>query len=97
MRRCYEAFIANSNNPRITTVSLEELALNSRATMERIFEHVGETFELSYAIIDTLRYKNVKNRTVSADIAFEFKSKLGHDEQQRILDDFSEFDVWIYN
>jgi hypothetical protein len=97
VQTCYNAFIANRDNPRVTTVGLEELAMNSRATMERMFAHAGQKFELGYAIIDTLRYKNVKNRTVSAGIAFEFKSKLDAAQQQRILDDFGKFDAWIYD
>ncbi|MGJ8609444.1 MAG: sulfotransferase family protein [Octadecabacter sp.] len=96
VQNCYDAFIANRDNPRVTTVGLEELAMNSRATMERMFAHAGEPFELGYAIIDTLRYKNVKNRTVSADITFEFKSKLGPNQQRRIMEDFGKFDAWIY-
>ncbi|MEP3342370.1 MAG: sulfotransferase [Hyphomicrobiales bacterium] len=97
MQTCYNAFIENSDNPRVATVGLEELAMNSRATMERMFAHVGEHFELSYAIIDTIRYKNVKNRTVSADIAFEFKSKLDASQQKIILDDFGKFNAWVYD
>ena len=97
MQNCYDAFIANRNDARVTAVGLEQLALNSRATMERMFEHAGEAFELGYAIIETLRYKNVKNHTVSADITFEFKSRLTPNQQQRILDDFGMFDAWIYD
>lgn len=96
VRNCYDEFLAHANNPRVTTVGLEELAMNARATMERMFAHVGETFELGYAIIDTLRYANVKNRTVSADIVFEYKSKLSDHAQKRIMDDFGQFDVWVY-
>lgn len=93
---CYKEFVSHAGNPRVTTVGLEELAMNSRATMERMFTHVGEAFQLNYAIIDTLRYVNVKNRTVSADIAFEYLGKLSIEAQQRILDDFGQFDMWVY-
>lgn len=94
---CYKHYIMHADDPRVASVSLEELAMNSRATMERMFEHVGETFKLEYAIIDQLRYKNVKNKTVSPDIAFEFKSKLSAHAQARILEDFGEFDAWVYS
>lgn len=97
VQTCYDEFSAHADNPRVTTVGLEELAMNSRATMERMFAHVGETFELGYAIIDTLRYVNVKNRTVSADIAFEYKGKLDLAAQDRIMEDFGRFEAWVYN
>lgn len=93
---CYKEFVKHADNPRVTTVGLEELAMNSRATMERMFAHVGERFELGYAIIDTLRYANVKNRTVSADIAFEYVGKLPTGAQTRVMEDFGQFDAWVY-
>lgn len=93
---CYNEFAKHADNPQVTTVGLEELAMNSRATMERMFAHAGEAFKLNYAIIDTLRYVNVKNRTVSADIAFEYVGKLSAEAQQRVLNDFGRFDMWIY-
>ena len=70
--------------------------MNARATMEGMFNHVGEIFKLDYAIIDQVRYANVKSRTVSADIAFEYKGKLTMPAQDRIMHDFGEFDAWIY-
>ena len=97
VQKCYRQFLAHRDNPRVTTVGLEDLAMNARATMERMFAHVGESFELGYAVIDTLRYKNVKQRTVSADIAFEYKSRLGSQAQERIMEDFGCFDAWVYS
>jgi Sulfotransferase family len=97
VRSCYKELMANTQNPRITTVGLEELALNSRATMERMFEGVGETFKLDYALIKELRYIHVRSKVVSADIAFEYRSVLSEEAQARILKDFAEFDAWIYD
>lgn len=96
VRTCYKEFITHAGSPRVATVGLEDLAMNARATMERMFAHVGETFNLGYAIIDTLRYANVRNRTVPADIAFEYKSKLSVAAQARIMEDFRQFDAWVY-
>jgi hypothetical protein len=85
VQKCYRQFMAHRDNPRVTTVGLEELAMNARATMQRMFAHVGERFELSYAVIDTLRYDNVKSRTVSADIAFEYMTDLITNAKARII------------
>ncbi len=95
-KTCYAEFETHKNNKRVTTVGLEELSMNARVTMERMFSHVGENFKLSYAIIENLRYNNVKNNTVSASIAFEFRSKLSASDQQRVLDDFGGFKDWVY-
>ncbi len=96
VQTCYDQFMTHRDNPRVTTIGLEDLAMNARATMERMFGHVGARFELGYAIIDRLRYDNVKNRTVSADIAFEYKARLPVAAQDRVMEDFARFDAWIY-
>lgn len=93
---CYDQFIAHADMPRVTTVGLEDLAMNARATMERMFAHAGYPFELGYAIIDKMRYENVRNNTVSADIAFEYKTRLNQAAQDRIMADFSRFTAWVY-
>lgn len=95
--RCYDQFVAHTDDPRVATVGLEDLALNSRATMERMFKHADQKFELDYAIISDARYDNVRSQTVSADIVFEFRRILTQDNQDRILKDFARFDAWIYS
>ncbi|MBA4491490.1 sulfotransferase [Paracoccus sp. S1E-3] len=97
VKDCYNQFIKHRDNPRVAAVSLEDLAMNSRATMERMFAHVGERFDLGYAIIDDLRYDNVRSRTVSPEIAFEYRRFLGKSEQEAIMKDFGCFDAWIYS
>lgn len=96
VQTCYNHFMAHRDDPRVTTVGLEDLAMNARATMERMFAHAGFQFELGYAIIGKLRYENVKNRTVSADIAFEYKARLSRAAQDRIMSDFGQFEAWVY-
>lgn len=96
VRSCYTQFMEHLDSDRVTAVGLEELAMNSRATMERMFAHIGESFEMKYAIIDTLRYANTKNRVVSADIAFEYVGILPAAAQKRVEEDFAEFDRWFY-
>ena len=95
--RCYDQFMAHVEHPRVTTVGLEELAMNSRETMERMFGHVGQKFELEYAIINDIQYSNVKSRTVSADIAFEYRGKLKKSNLDRIMKDFGKFAAWFYS
>lgn len=97
MEAAYTQFLAHSDNPRVHFVRLEDLAMNARATMEAMFAHAGEAFSLDYAIINNVRHRaNVKGRTVSAEIAFEYKAGLPKPAQRRILDDMERFEHWIY-
>jgi hypothetical protein len=93
---CYEQFQMHVDTPRVVAVGLENLAMNARNLMGDMFAHVGETFQIDYAIIDSIRYPNVRNKTVSADIVFEYKGILSQDNQARVLKDFAMFDAWIY-
>lgn len=96
MASCYESWRANKSDPRICTVPLEALAMNARQTMEKMFEHVSEKFELRYALMDGLRYRNTRANFVSADIAFEFRRNLSREQQYKITKYFSAFDAWFY-
>ncbi|WP_406870106.1 sulfotransferase [Thioclava sp. 'Guangxiensis'] len=95
-KKCYQEYQANSSNPLVCFVSLEDLALNSRQTMERMFSHVDEKFRLEYAIISEIRFQNTKNRTVSADIAFEHNRGLTAAQKSKIETDFSFAEDWFY-
>ncbi|WP_306151169.1 sulfotransferase [Roseovarius sp. MMSF_3281] len=94
---CYAQYVEHKDDPRVAIIGLEDLAMNARATMERMFAHVGQAFRLEYSIIETLRYENVKNHTVSADIAFEYKRILSKDAQSKIREDFAHLDAWFYD
>ena len=97
VRACYNEFSKHSNNSRVTAVGLEDLAMNSRATMERMFDGVGEKFDLAYAVISDLRYSNVKARTVSPEIVFEYRRIFSCEQQELILNDFGCFEAWVYD
>lgn len=96
LKTCYKEFVANKDHERVVTIGLEDLAMNSRATMERMFAHVGEEFRLDYAIIRELRYENTRNHTVSADIAFEYLRHFDDAQCKRIETDFALAEDWFY-
>jgi len=96
VQTAYNQFSSHKKNPRVVTVGLEDLAMNFRQNAEAIFSHVGEGFDIDYAIIDNLRYKNTRSRTVSAEIAFEYRSVLSEENQNQILEDFGKLEDWIY-
>jgi Sulfotransferase family len=93
---CYNSWMAARDDARVCTVALEGLAMNARATMEQMFAHVGQRFDIGYALLDGLRYRNTRANFVSAEIAFEFRRVFTPEQQARIARDFSEFDAWFY-
>ncbi|MFN7003516.1 MAG: sulfotransferase [Roseinatronobacter sp.] len=96
MKTCYDQWSAARDNPRVISVGLEEMAMNARATLERMFAHVGLEFRLGYAVMDKLRYTNTRANFVSAAIAFEFMSQLSPAQQAMIEEDFSDMEAWYY-
>ncbi len=84
-------------NDRVAFVALEELALDARNSMDRLFAHVGQTFSLDYVIMRGLRYQNTRSNTVSIDIAFEYLAGFTPAQISRIEQDFAELERWFYN
>lgn len=97
VRQCYVEFDKHQGNRRVATVGLEELAMNSRAAMERIFAHVGERFELGYTVIKELRYAHTRKASVTADFVFEYMRVMTPQNCARVLEDFGECQDWIYD
>lgn len=97
MKRCYEGYLAGKAAPdRVCTLSLEDLCFASRATCERVFEHIGQPFEIGYLLLENLRYKNTRAKFVSADIVLEYRKGLTAENQKRVETEFAEFADWFY-
>jgi len=93
---CYKEHILNKDNPRVEFIALEDLALNARNSMERLFSHVGYEFSLDYVLMNGLRYKNTRSNAVSIPIAFSYLADFEKDQIDLIEKDFSEFSEWFY-
>ncbi len=97
LRSCYREFLnTKSSSDRVAFISLEELALNARHSMDRIFDHVGISFSLDYVLLNGLRYKNTRSNAVSIPIAFSYLADFDKTHTDRIEKDFGEFDEWFY-
>jgi len=96
LKTCYREYDLNKNNSRVSFIALEELALNARESMERIFEHVGQKFSLDYVVMNDLRYKNTHSNSVSIPIAFAYKNQLDKEIQDTIEKDFRQLSAWFY-
>lgn len=96
MRTCYEEWDKARSNPRVFQIGLEELAMNARDSMERMFAHVGLAFSIDYAVMKDLRFKNTRANFVSAEIAFEYSKALPEGADPHILRDFADIESWFY-
>ena len=96
MITCHGQWTAAAGNPRVLRVGLEELAMNARASMERMFAHVGLEFRIDYAVMTGLRFRNTRANFVSAAVAFEYLTLLTEPQQARIVEDFAEMEAWFY-
>lgn len=81
----------------ILCVSLEEICLNTRATLEKIFAHVGYQFELEYVMLKNLRYQHTRQPQISSRIPFEYLEKLTKQQTALIKKDFAVLEDWFYD
>jgi len=94
---CYREHQKNKDNPRVEFIALEELALNARNSMQRLFDHVNLEFSLDYILLNGLRYKNTRSNAVSIPIAFSYLADFDKEITDRIEADFSDFSDWFYS
>lgn len=96
LKICYREYETNKDNHRVEFIALEDLALNARNSMERIFRHVDLQFDLNYVVMNDLRYKNTHSNSVSIPIAFAYRNEFDQETQNAIERDFSELSDWFY-
>jgi Sulfotransferase family len=88
--------IEQNNNSSILCVSLEEICLNTRQTMDLLFSHVGIEFKLEYLLLNNLRYSHTRKPEVSSRIPFEYIDNLTKEQYNIIENDFSLMQSWFY-
>ena len=88
---------SDSSSKHILCVSLEEICLNTRATLEKIFAHVGYEFELEYVMLKNLRYQHTRQPQISSRIPFEYLEKLTKKQNDLIKQDFAVLADWFYD
>lgn len=97
MRAAYKGYLNAWSNDRCIVVRLEEMCLNTRPTLEKMFAHVGIEPSLSFLNLANKRYGNTKGTTIDATSCFLFSKLLPARIQNRITEDFSEFNQWFYD
>jgi hypothetical protein len=81
----------------IICLSLEELCLNTRPALEKIFRHVGLEFKIEYLLLDHLRYPHTRADHIVPGLPFEYLKGLASDQIALIKKDFRELGDWFYS
>ena len=81
----------------ILCVALEDICLNTRETVEKMFDHVGFSFDVGYLLMKNLRYAHTRVPQVSSRIPFEYIESLDKQQISAIENDFSSLQDWFYS
>jgi len=92
----WKEHIRDRQSSNILCLSLEEICLNTRETMDLIFSHVGLNFKLEYLLLKDLRYSFTRQPEISSRIPFEYLENLTKDQLRSIENDFAELSDWFY-
>lgn len=77
-------------------VRLEDMCLNTRETLDRVFFYVNESFNLKYLNFERLRYAHTKEKYIAANIPFVYLKILDKHQILKIEKEFSICDDWFY-
>lgn len=96
MERAYEGYLYAWETEQCLVAPLEDLCLNTRPTLERMFTHVGLKPSLRYLNINDSRYPNTRGKSINISTAVEHLTRLPEAIQERVLEDFGHFKKWFY-
>jgi len=98
MQNCYQGYLASKSfGDRTCVLSLEELCFASKATAERVFEHINVPFSIDYLLLNGLRYQNTRAAFVSANIVLEYRTGMDNSQLNQIETRFGEFQDWFFD
>lgn len=96
MERAYEGYLHAWENKQCLVTRLEDLCLNTRSTVERMFQHVGLEPSLRYLNISDSRYPHTRGKSINISTAVEHLERLPEGIQERVLEDFGHLEHWFY-
>lgn len=91
LEQTVEGYIKNA-----LAISLEQVCLDTRNTLEKVFAHVGVEFDLSYLLLKNLRYHHTKLPYISSNIPFEYLDVFEKKQIRQIENRFKEFELFFY-
>jgi len=80
----------------VLCVALEDICLDTRSSLEKMFSHVDLEFNISYLLLKNLRYAHTRLPQISSRIPFEYLDSLSPSQIRTIERDFSSLDKWFY-
>ena len=94
----YEKWAAGNhpNTSQVLCVALEDICLNTRETVEKMFAHVGFDFDIGYLLMKNLRYSHTRQPQISSRIPFEYLEAFSKPQMQQIEKDFAQLEDWFY-
>lgn len=96
MGTLYQNYLAHREHSQVTFVSLEDLSVNTAQSVNRIFDHVGVSFDYSYLLLKNLRYRNTHSNFIDMRVPFSYMDSMKKSHQTRIREDFAAFDDWFF-
>lgn len=96
MKSLYRNYENHRDDSRVAFASLEQISINTEATLKRIFDHVGLTFEHRYLLFKDLKFQNTLSNFIDMTVPFKYLNVLTEEQQDRIVEDFSFCPDWIY-
>jgi hypothetical protein len=96
MEQAYKGYLHAWKSDHCLVVRLEDLCLNTRATLERMFSSVGLEPSLRYLNITDKRYPHTHGKSISVSTAVEHLQTLPEGIQQKVRKDFGHLERWFY-
>ncbi|WP_167760818.1 sulfotransferase [Microbacterium paludicola] len=96
MKALYSSYEAHLRDPRVAFVSLEELSVNTKASVDRIFGHVGLSFDPNYLLLKDLKFKNTHSTSIDMTVPFRYVDDLTPEQCRRVVEDFAFAGDWFF-
>lgn len=97
MKSLYKNYLDFLSHPRVLAVSLEEMCINTKETLQKIFSHTNVQFKFEYLILRNLRYKHNHASFIDTSAPFKYKINLCKEHKENIESDFSLFEDWFFD
>ena len=96
MRSAYLGYQYAWRNDNCFVVRLEDICFDARNTVGALYDFVGIDFKSEFLSLRSKRFNNTSGSSISVGACMQFLDDLPVFIQERILEDFSEFDRWFF-
>jgi hypothetical protein len=97
MRKAYEGYLYAWSDPQCIVVRHEDICLNTRQTLEKLFHHTGASGSLSCLLFKNKRYDNTRGHSISPASCLSHRDIIPQGLEEKIVQDFAEFTRWFYD